>query len=187
MWVGDIIVHTTSCYWCSPWASLVAPMVKNPPAMQETWIWSLGREVPLEKGMATHSSVLAWRIPWTEEPDGLQSMGSQRVRHDWATKHTCSPSSESIFPACAFHCTIHSTNGNCKKSYLDYHHFLNTLWFPQSAVLFTAFSLPRNLLTSHLVGNLFIVQSKSQLKDHPFRRPFHPPEWEVLSSSFQPL
>ena len=53
-------------------ASLVAQLVKNPPAMQETWVPSLGREDPLEKGMATHSSLLAWRIPWTEEPGGLQ-------------------------------------------------------------------------------------------------------------------
>ena len=52
-------------------------VVKNPPAMQETWVQSLGREGPLEKGMATHSSILAWRIPWTEEPGGPQSMGSQ--------------------------------------------------------------------------------------------------------------
>ena len=57
-------------------------MVKNLPAIQETWVRSLGWEVPLEKGMATHSSILAWRIPWTEEPGRLQSMGSQRVRHD---------------------------------------------------------------------------------------------------------
>ena len=54
-------------------------------AMQETWVWSLGWEDPLEKGMATHSSILAWRIPWTEEPGGLHSTGSQRVGHDWAT------------------------------------------------------------------------------------------------------
>ena len=57
-------------------------MVKNLPAMQEPWVGSLGREDPLEKGMATHSSVLAWRVPWTEEPGGLQSMGLQRVGHD---------------------------------------------------------------------------------------------------------
>ena len=63
-------------------ASLVARTVKNLPAVQETWVWSLGWEDPLEKGMATHSSVLAWRIPWTEEPDRLQFTGSQRVRHD---------------------------------------------------------------------------------------------------------
>ena len=52
-------------------------MVKNPPAMQETWVQSPGHEDPLGKDMATHASVLAWRIPWTEEPGGLQSMGSQ--------------------------------------------------------------------------------------------------------------
>ena len=66
-------------------ASLVAQMVNNLPIMQETWVQSLDQEDPLEKGMATHSSILAWRIPWTEEPGGLQSMGLQRVRHDWAT------------------------------------------------------------------------------------------------------
>ena len=57
-------------------------MVKNPPAMRKTWVRSLGQENPLEKGMAIHSSILVWRIPWTEEPDGLQSMGLQIVRHD---------------------------------------------------------------------------------------------------------
>ena len=60
-------------------ASLVAQMVKNPPAMRKTWVRSLGLEDTLEKGIATHSSILAWRIPWTEEPGRLQSMGSQRV------------------------------------------------------------------------------------------------------------
>ena len=64
------------------WASLVAQMVKNLPKVQETRVQSLAREDPLEKGMATHSSILAWRIPWTEEPGGLQSMGSQRVGHN---------------------------------------------------------------------------------------------------------
>ena len=56
--------------------------VKNPPAMQETWVRSLGWEEPLEEGMATHSSILAWRIPWTEEPGRLQSIGLQRVGRD---------------------------------------------------------------------------------------------------------
>ena len=60
-------------------APLVAQMVKNLPAMQETWIRSLGQEDPLEKEMATHYSILAWEILWTEEPGGLQSMGSQRI------------------------------------------------------------------------------------------------------------
>ena len=57
-------------------------MVKNPPALQEMCVRSLGWEDPLEKGMATHSSILDWRIPWKEEPGGLQSVGSQRVGHD---------------------------------------------------------------------------------------------------------
>ena len=61
---------------------LVAQTVKNLPAMQETWVQSLDWEDPLEKGIASHSSVLAWRIPWTEEPGGLQSMASQRVGYD---------------------------------------------------------------------------------------------------------
>ena len=64
---------------------MVAQVVKHLPAMGETLVGSLGQEDPLEKGMATHSSFLAWRIPWTEEPGGLQSMGSKRVRHDRAT------------------------------------------------------------------------------------------------------
>ena len=64
------------------WASLVAQWVKNPPAMQETRVRSLGQEDPLEKEMATYSSILAWSIPWTEKPGRLQSMGSRRVGHD---------------------------------------------------------------------------------------------------------
>ena len=63
-------------------ASLVAQTVRNLPAMQETQVQSLSWEDPLEKGTATHASILAWRIPWTEESGGLQSMESQRVRHD---------------------------------------------------------------------------------------------------------
>ena len=63
-------------------ASLVAQVVKNLPAMWETWVQSLGGEDPLEKLMVTHSSILAWRIPWTEELGRLQSMGSRRVGHD---------------------------------------------------------------------------------------------------------
>ena len=73
---------------CNVWASPVAQMVKNPPAMWETWVRSRGCEDSLEEGMATHSSILVWESSWTEEPGGLQFMGSQRVGHDWATKHT---------------------------------------------------------------------------------------------------
>ena len=60
----------------------MAQTVKNLPAMRETRVRPLGQEDPLEEGMATHPSILAWKIPWTEEPDGLQSIGPQRVRHD---------------------------------------------------------------------------------------------------------
>ena len=72
----------------SDYLTKVAQMVKNLPAMCETWVQSLGWEDPLEEGMATHSSILAWRIPWTEEPCGVQSTGSQTVTHDCATKHS---------------------------------------------------------------------------------------------------
>ena len=77
-----------------PWTYLVPQMIKNLPAMQKTQVQSLGWEDPLEKGMTAPSSILAWRIPWTEEPGGLQSMGSRRVRHHWAMttyRHTPGP------------------------------------------------------------------------------------------------
>ena len=94
--VGRFLEHRTkrtklcflkSFHYCAPFLgiSLVAQTVKHLPAMQETWVRSLGQEDPLEKKMATHSSILAWKIPWTEEPGRLESMGSQRVGHDWAT------------------------------------------------------------------------------------------------------
>ena len=67
------------------WTSLVAQMVKHLPTMRETRVQSLGWEDLLEKEMATHSSTLAWKVPWTEKPGNLQSMGSQRVGHNWAT------------------------------------------------------------------------------------------------------
>ena len=67
---------------------VVAQLVKNLPATQETWVQSLGWEDALEKGVATHACILAWRIPWTEEPGVWQFMGSQKVRHNWTTKYT---------------------------------------------------------------------------------------------------
>ena len=73
-------------------------MVKNSLAMHEMWVRSLGLEDPLEEEMTTHSSILAWRIPWTEEPSRLQSMGSQRVRHDRATNaHTHNKDNDTCF------------------------------------------------------------------------------------------
>ena len=76
------------CRFFTIWATRepsLAQRLKCLPAMRETWVWSLGQKDPLEKEMATLSSILAWRIPWMREPGGLQSMGSQRVGHDWAT------------------------------------------------------------------------------------------------------
>ena len=75
----------------SQWASLVAQTVKNLPAMWETWVWSLGWEDPLEEGMATHSSILAWRIPMDSGAWWLQYLRSQRVGHYWATKYSTLP------------------------------------------------------------------------------------------------
>ena len=74
--IGDYIQHLVKTY------NGVAQWVKRLPTKWENWVQFLGREDPLEKEMATHSSILAWRIPWTEEPGRLQSLGSQRVRHD---------------------------------------------------------------------------------------------------------
>ena len=74
--------------------------VKHLPAMRETWVWSLGWEDPLEKEMATHSSILAWRIPWTEEPGRLQSTGSQRVGHGWVTSLSFSSFFTSVWDEC---------------------------------------------------------------------------------------
>ena len=79
-----IYTHISLLFWISfpfrspqiaEWASLLAQMIKNPPAMQEIWVSPLGQKDPLEKGMATHSSILSWRIPWTEEPGGLHPCG----------------------------------------------------------------------------------------------------------------
>ena len=78
------------------WASLVAQMVKKLLAMQETQVQSLGWEDPLEKGITTHSSILAWRITWTEESGGLQYMGLQRIGPSWVTKYTHNKQNKNI-------------------------------------------------------------------------------------------
>ena len=81
--LSDFTHSLTSVFTCGTGASLVPQTVKNLPAMWQTRVWSLGQEDSLEKGLATHSRVLALRISWTEEPGGLESMSLQRVRHDW--------------------------------------------------------------------------------------------------------
>ena len=77
----------------------MAWVVKNPPVIQEMQVWALGPSDPLEEEMTTHSSILAWEIPWTEEPGGLQSMGSQRVKHNWVNEHICKGSLPDIILA----------------------------------------------------------------------------------------
>ena len=109
----------------------MAQSVKHLPAMWKTWVWSLDCEGPLEKEMATHSSIRAWRIPWTEEPGGLQSTGSQRVGYNWATNtHTqysnciinTSPSSIALLS----HSTPKRINCSCKEILLLY--FWSEYW-----------------------------------------------------------
>ena len=88
---SSLLSTTANIYLCGNThigASLVAQIVKNPLAMWETWVGSMGWEDLLEEGMEIHSSILAWRIPWTDEPGGLQAMRSQKVRHDSGIKHS---------------------------------------------------------------------------------------------------
>ena len=87
-------------------ASLVAQRLKCLPPMRETQVRSLGQEDPMEKEMITHSSTLAWRIPWTEEPGRLQSTGSQRVGHDWATSLTHSLTCQISYRIQLFSCSV---------------------------------------------------------------------------------
>ena len=119
------------------WASLVAQLVKNLPAMQETWVWSLGWEDPLEKGMATHSSMLPGESVWTEEPDRLQSLGSQRIRHDWETKHSSARTECGAYFLWFSLSIILSLSSYCDSSnfYLQIQQvkfrFYNWVWFPR--------------------------------------------------------
>ena len=109
----------SACYATS-WASLVAQRLKRLPPMQETQVWSLGQEDPLEKEMVTHSSTLAWRIPWTEEPSRLQSMGSQRVGHNWVA---------SLSLSWHFMGQVQKMRG---PTQVEQHHWLNGHEFEQS-------------------------------------------------------
>ena len=89
-------------------ASLLAQLVKNPPKMQEILVWFLDWEDPLEEGMATHSSILAWRIPGKEGPGGLQSMWSQRVGHNWTTRSSRAWSNKYMYVR-FYHRTVHQS------------------------------------------------------------------------------
>ena len=111
----------------------MAQTVKHLPTMRETWVWSLGQEVPLEKEMATHSSILAWKIPGTEESGRLQSMRSQRVGHDWATSLRFT-SLYAIFIECLIknilfysHLTKSKGRERCKQGRVSNHTHFNYL------------------------------------------------------------
>ena len=118
-----ISVKEVLAYWLNYEGFPGGSVVKNLPAMQETQVPSLSGEDPLEKGMATHSSILVWRNPWTEEPGGLQSMGSQRVRYNWATKQTHSEGwlYFNIFLSRSFH-------KHTKTTHLLYNYWTWTDW-----------------------------------------------------------
>ena len=94
-------------------ASLVAQTVKNMPAVQETWVWSLGWEDPLEKEMATHSSILPWKIPWTDEPSRLQFMGTQRIWHDLRLNDNLVPHSFPVVEVDSFYSFLASLGLRC--------------------------------------------------------------------------
>ena len=113
--------------------ALVAQMVTRLPAVLETWVQSLGQEGLLEKEMATHSSTLAWKIPWMEEPGGLQSMGSQRVRHDWVTSLSLSYNSTHVL---FWYCKLHYFKFSDVKNKIQLSKFKDLNWlysnFPKS-------------------------------------------------------
>ena len=106
---SDLAAAAAARLICKYKASLVAQRLKCLPAMRETWIQSLGLEDPLEKEMATHSSTLAWRIPWTEEPGGLQSTGSQSVGHDWVTSLSLSYVSIYVYKCVYMYFYVHTS------------------------------------------------------------------------------
>ena len=156
-----ILIMDSSSVWCGPTRhpSLVAQLVKNLPAVQETWVWSLAWKDPLEKEMATHSSILTWRIPWTEEPGGIQSMRSQRVGHDCATSfhflfsldirpHPCILPHKMLWPARSSNQNYEHTT-QCDK--ITWGSLLETDW-PAHSWLIITFSLSR---ASSLLSKIF--------------------------------
>ena len=144
--------------------SLVAQTVKRLPTTWETWVRSLGREDPLEKEMATHSSILAWKIPRMQEPGGLQSMGSQRVGHNWATSPHQKPS---VFFLCKLYITYLLNTYkiflfNMKHYVWQLKHYTNLstfLWRLQSALL--SLTQPHDTQSpNRLPGCLFLLHDQ---------------------------
>ena len=144
------------------WASLVAQMVKNLPTMQGTWVQFLDREDPLEKEMAIHSSILAWRILWTEEPGRLESRGSQRVGHDWATfTHTTQRFSWQLDTFPPFSISLPSlifalTHAILKVSVFI--HLLRKIWSPRHVTpWYTYLCLEKYLLVCGHIVNIYWI------------------------------
>ena len=134
----------------------MAQAAKNLPAVQETWAPSLGWEDPLEKRMATHSSILAWRFPWTEDPGGPQLMGSQRVRHNWETNSlsifmrlSCRLNEVVLWKAlrttpCTIKCLLNKLKDETKTSGRKYTH--RSLWHQGTWETFQLDAKIRNLM-----------------------------------------
>ena len=156
-------------------ASLGALVVKNLSTMQEPWVQSLGQEYPLEQEMATHSSIPAWEIPWTEEPGGLQSLGSQRVRHNWVTNtytHHQFMTKRWLWPLC-----VHHSQGMCKGgknpflvSKMGLHCIPNSLpGTPQSTFTLIHSHTPSTSIEAHVVG-IFIEHLPTWGRAHKLRK-----------------
>ena len=143
-------------------------MVKNLSAVQETLVWFLGQKDPLEKGMATHSSILAWRIPWTEEPGGLQSMGSQRVGHDWATRHTLTLLTVDPLPSLKTPFWAFSSVLFWFLFYISDHFFHLYLWAPLAFYPRSSFWGPSPLFVDHSPASFFILTFTNFVCFHGF-------------------
>ena len=133
-------MHPLHASLVGEWAFVVAQTVKHLPAMLETWVQSPGWEDPLEKEMATHSSILAWKIPWMEESGGLQSPGSQRVRHDWASSHASQADlflklPPFLFSCLCSHCSLHLDTFLPPPGHIQVVRILVTLQGPLSTLM----------------------------------------------------
>ena len=167
-------------------ASLLAQMVKNLPPMQETqetWVQSLGQEEPLEKGTAIHSSISAWRIPWTEEPGGLQSMESQRVGHDWATNTYIALSSKNDVPQKQLVSSSWNPNNSLmlflQPLYPDLRHFRCTFHFATQNVQHV-YSRVKTFNSGDLTKSIFTASSKTLSKMCIFKWLIHAMKMTVV-------
>ena len=132
----------------------MAQTVKRLPTMRKTWVWSLGREDPLEKEMATHSSTLAWKIPWTEETGRLQSMGLQRVGLDWTTSLTHSNFTKNGYP-------FSWNTGNLEIYQFEGNQLLASSFFSEGSSGMWCISVPPSVQFSNSKIWRFVTQQKA--------------------------